>query len=192
MKKKPLILIGAGGHAKSCIDVIENDKKYYIFGVIDNTKKREFMGYKILGNDTKLKNYIKKIKNVIIGVGQIKDYKKRLSLFKKCKNLGFKLPVIISNKSYVSKRSTIDEGTFIFRNVVINSSVKIGKNCIINSSALIEHDVEIGNNCHISTGCILNGSVKVGQNSFIGSKSVISNDVKIKPNSFIKLGSKVY
>ena len=192
MKKKPVILIGAGGHAKSCIDLIENDKKYYIYGVVDNTKKRNFMGYKVLGNDTKLKDYVKKIKNIVIGVGQIKDYKKRLSLFKKCKNLGFKLPIIISRKSYVSKRSKIEEGTLIFHNVFINSSVKIGKNCIINTSALIEHDVEIDNNCHISTGCILNGSVKVGQNSFIGSKSVISNDIKIKQNSFIKLGSMVY
>ena len=31
MKKKPLILIGAGGHAKSCIDIIENENRYYIF-----------------------------------------------------------------------------------------------------------------------------------------------------------------
>ena len=31
MKKKPLILIGSGGHAKACIDVIENDGKFLVF-----------------------------------------------------------------------------------------------------------------------------------------------------------------
>ena len=56
--KKILIIIGAGGHAKSCIDVIES-QKYYIFGILDNSKKKTFMGYKILGNDSKLKLYRK-------------------------------------------------------------------------------------------------------------------------------------
>ena len=40
MKKKNIILIGAGGHAKVCIDVIESEKKFKIVGLIDNKKKR--------------------------------------------------------------------------------------------------------------------------------------------------------
>ena len=33
---KKLILIGAGGHCKSCIDVIENQNKFKVEGLIDN------------------------------------------------------------------------------------------------------------------------------------------------------------
>ena len=80
MKKKPLLLIGAGGHAKSCIDVIESENKYYIFGIIDKSKNKNFMGYKILGNDKDLKNYVKKIKNIVIGIGQIRKYQTRLKI----------------------------------------------------------------------------------------------------------------
>ncbi len=192
MKKKPLILIGAGGHAKSCIDIIENENKYYIFGIIDRSKKKSFMGYKILGGDNKLKTYIKKIKNIVIGIGQIKDYKKRYRIFEKCKKIGFKLPIIKSRHSHVSKNVKIGEGTLIFHGVIVNSDAKIGKNCIINSKSLIEHDVEVGNNCHISTGCALNGSVKVGDNSFIGSGTIVSHAVNIKAKSFIKFGSRIF
>ena len=39
---KKIILIGAGGHCASCIDVIENEKKYEIIGLIDNIKKKKF------------------------------------------------------------------------------------------------------------------------------------------------------
>jgi len=35
---KNLILIGAGGHCRSCIDVIEAEKKYKIIGLIDKNK----------------------------------------------------------------------------------------------------------------------------------------------------------
>ena len=45
MKKKPIILVGSGGHAKACIDVVENEAKFYIYGIIDNKKKGRLLGY---------------------------------------------------------------------------------------------------------------------------------------------------
>jgi hypothetical protein len=36
---KKVFLIGGGGHCKSCIDVIENENKYKIKGIIDKKKK---------------------------------------------------------------------------------------------------------------------------------------------------------
>ena len=40
MKKIKLALIGAGGHAVSCIDVIEKTNKYKIVGLVDNKSKK--------------------------------------------------------------------------------------------------------------------------------------------------------
>ena len=34
-----LIIIGSGGHALSCIDVIERENKYKIAGIVDKKKK---------------------------------------------------------------------------------------------------------------------------------------------------------
>ena len=47
---KNIILIGAGGHCKSCIDVIESEKKYKIVGLIDKNKNSINKNYKILGD----------------------------------------------------------------------------------------------------------------------------------------------
>ena len=41
---------------------------------------------------------------------------------------------------------------------IIHPGAKIGKNCIINTNSIIEHDVEVKDNCHISTKAIINGS----------------------------------
>jgi len=65
----------------------------------------------------------------------------------------------------------------------------VGKNCIINTKALIEHDVTVGDNCHISTATILNGGVVVKENSFVGSNSVSKEYITI--DGFIKAGSVV-
>ena len=48
---------------------------------------------------------------------------------------------------------------------------EVGKNCIINSKSLIEHDAVIGNNSHVSTRATLNGEVKLGYNSFVRTHS---------------------
>ena len=37
--KKNIILIGGGGHCKSCIDVIEAEDKFEIAGIVDNDTK---------------------------------------------------------------------------------------------------------------------------------------------------------
>ena len=39
---------------------------------------------------------------------------------------------------------SIGEGTTVMANAVINAGTKIGKHCIINSSAVVEHDNQKG------------------------------------------------
>ena len=38
---KKIIILGDGGHAKSCCDVIELEKKYKIIGLITNKIKKK-------------------------------------------------------------------------------------------------------------------------------------------------------
>ena len=99
---KKIILIGAGGHCKSCIDVIEIQKKFKILGLVDNKKKFFMINYKIIGEDKELKKFSKKAQYALITTGQIKNSKIRESLFNKTLNNGFKFPTIISPIAYVS------------------------------------------------------------------------------------------
>ena len=48
-----IILIGGGGHCKSVIDVIEQQKKFKIAGIVDKPKLfgSKILGYSVIGND---------------------------------------------------------------------------------------------------------------------------------------------
>ena len=70
---KKIILIGAGGHCKSCIDVIEEEKKFEIVGIIDNFRKKSIFGYPVIGKDKDLLKVRKMTKYALITVGQIKS-----------------------------------------------------------------------------------------------------------------------
>jgi sugar O-acyltransferase (sialic acid O-acetyltransferase NeuD family) len=188
---KEIIIIGAGGHTRSIIDVIEQEGKFSIIGIVDNTLAvgSKVLNYKVIGNDNDLKQLRENYKYAIIGVGQIKTSTIREKLFIKLKELGFTLPVIISPRAYVSKYAKIEEGTIIMHDVLVNVNAKVGKNCIINTKALLEHDSIVEDFCHISTGVVINGGVIVKQNSFIGSNATIKEYIKV--SDFIKAGSVV-
>ena len=155
MKKNSILLVGAGGHAEACIDVIEKQKKYQILGNV---------GFK---NE------------------KIKSTEPRISLFKKLKKLKFNLPVIKSPHSIISRYSEIGEGTIIMHGAIIGANVKIGKNCIINSNSLIEHGSRIGDNTHIATSVTINSGVTVNANNFVGSNSTVKQKITIGKNSLI-------
>ena len=186
-----ILLIGGGGHCRSVIDVIEQENRFQIAGIVDRPELvgSKVLNYEVIGCDDDLEILSKTYKYALVTVGQISSSQLRVKLFTILKKLGFTLPTIISPRSYVSKYAELGEGTVVMHDALINASVKIGENCIINTKALVEHDSIIEANCHISTGAIINGSVKVEANSFIGSGATTKEAIIIKKNSFIKAGS---
>ncbi len=188
-----IILVGAGGHASACMDVIEFSGQYNIAGLIDKPGViiQEHLGHPVIGSDEDLPNLRQKYEYALVTVGQIKSPLIRVRLFQLLLELGYKLPVIISPISHVSKHSQVGLGSIIMHDVVINANARIGTNCIINNKALIEHDTMVGNHCHIAPGAIINGQVSIGNESFIGSGSIIKQSISIGSNCVIGAGTMV-
>ncbi len=188
-----IILIGGGGHCKSCIDVIEKEKRFQIGGILDAQLNKDSLicNYPILGDDRLIEEFKQKGANFFITVGFIKSSLIREKIFAYLESLQIDLPVIISPYSIISKFCQIGKGTIVMHQALINADVKLGENCIINNKALVEHDTLIGDNVHISTGAILNGNCIIGNNVFIGSQAVINNGIKLGRNVIIGAGSVV-
>lgn len=184
-----IILIGGGGHCKSVIDVIEQQNIYTILGIIDTKENigKKVLGYDVIGCDDDLKQFVSTCNYALITVGHITSNALRVRLFNLAKEVGFTLPAIISPLAHVSKHAKLEEGTVVMHHGLVNASASVGKNCIINSKALVEHDVRIEDHCHISTGAILNGGVHVKANTFYGSNATCKECVTI--DGFIKAGS---
>tara|TARA_B100001063_G_C16707076_1_gene525872 strand:- start:461 stop:1066 length:606 start_codon:yes stop_codon:yes gene_type:complete len=182
---KKIILIGAGGHCNSCIDVIELEKKYKVVGLVDKKINTYNQKYKILGNDKNLKIYLSKTNFAHITLGQIKNLNRRGELFNNLKKIGYKFPSIVSPLAYVSPQAKIGEGTIVMHGAIVNRGAIVGNNTIINTKALVEHDAIVGNNCHLATGSTLNGGALIGNNSFIGSHTVLQQNIKVGNNCFV-------
>ncbi|MBE0440312.1 MAG: acetyltransferase [Gammaproteobacteria bacterium] len=190
---KKILLIGAGGHCKSCIDVIERTCNWRISGIIDRKDSGVFdvFGYPVIGDDDDLPKLKKKYDFAFVTVGQIRSAEPRVNLANKLRDLGFMQPALISPLAYVSKHAKLGDGTIVMHYAMVNAAANVGENCIVNTKAIIEHDSVVGDYCHISTGAVINGGVVVGEKSFVGSQATTNQMITIPPGSFIKAGTVV-
>jgi sugar O-acyltransferase (sialic acid O-acetyltransferase NeuD family) len=189
--KPGIILIGGGGHCRSVIDVIEQEERFSVCGIIDREENlgSYVLGYKIIGSDSLISELRTSVDYAFVTMGQINSPERRLTIFRQLTELGYRLPVIISPRAYVSRHAKIGKGTVVMHDALVNAGAVIGENCIINTKALIEHDTVIEDHCHISTGAVVNGGVKVGRGSFFGSNAVSRQSAEIPSESFVKAGS---
>ena len=185
-----LILIGGGGHCRSCVDVIEMDGRFAIRGIVDEKDclDHTLTTYPLLGREEDLFELAKSCQNFLVTIGQIKSPEPRIRLFEHLKELGMTLPIVVSPLAHVSHRAVLVEGTIIMHHAIINTWAFVGRNCIINTKALVEHDAVIEEHCHISTAAVVNGGVKIQRNSFIGSNAVLREYVVVGEESVVGAG----
>lgn len=193
MTKVPILLVGAGGHSHVCIDVIEQEGRYAVAGLIGTPEEigTKIMGYSVLGSDEDLSKLIDEFSHALVTIGQIKNPEPRMRLFDLLQRAGYTLPTIVSPRAYVSPHATVGAGTVVVHGAVVNAGAVVGCNCIINSQSLIEHDAVIADHCHIATAAQVNGGVRVGYGTFVGSGSCLRQSVEIGERCVIGMGQSV-
>lgn len=194
MNKLPIVLIGGGGHCKSCIEVIESTGSFEIVHIVDlpGKKNNSILGYPIDYCDDDLPHLsMNHSLHYLITIGQTITAQPRKQAFMRLKELGVKMPAIISSKSIVSRRATIGEGTIVMHAAVVNADVKVGCNTIINNNVNLEHDTVVGNHTHLATNAVVNGNCVIGNEVLIGSNSVILQGITIADKVIVGAGSVV-
>lgn len=195
-----LILLGSGGHAKVIIDIIEQvnlqnkpEPSFNLRGLIDNNpdlKEQQVLGYKILGSDALLSQLIFKYPalKAVIAVGNIEIRYKLAKLLDEVKIKS----ITLEHPSFQRAiNTTIKEGTVVMANTAINTESIVGKHCIINTGATIDHDNIICDFSNISPGCHLGGNVRIGSKTMLGIGVNVLPGISIGKNTIIGAGSTV-
>lgn len=182
---RDVIIIGAGGHAKVIADIVLSSGDN-LLGFLDGfTTESTFLGKPILGKDTDYSSYPDAY--FIIAIGD------PIAREKFATNMAdVKWYTAIHPRAVISSIDTsIDEGTVVMANAVINPSAHIGKHCIINTCAVVEHDNQLSDFVHISVGTKLAGKVTVGKRTWVGVGASVSNGISICENCMIGAGAVV-
>lgn len=185
---KDLIIIGAGGFAKSVLDSVDY-MNFRMVGFLDDIKPKgtQHLGYSVLGRSideiTQPENYV-----YFIAIG---NNAKRKLWYDKLKARNLSLINVIDHSAIISHHATIGEGCFVGKLAILNHSSRIGNNCVINTRALVEHGCNISDHVNVSTNATLNGDVVCEEGCFIGSCTVINGQVTVGSWSLVGSGAVV-
>lgn len=186
-----IVILGAGGHAKSLIDTITAQGKYEITGLVSQ-EGASVLSYPVLGDDTILEQLYKSgIQNAAMGIGYTGNGNTREQLYLKLKKIGYKFPPIIDPQASIGKNVQIGEGTFVGKRTVINAESRLGNLSIINTSAIIEHECVIEDYTHVAVAAVVCGNVRIGKSCLIGANSTIIQGIHITDNVVVGAGGTV-
>ena len=190
MSAGEILLVGAGGHAQSCIEAIESDGRFRIAGLVGSALEvgKSVLGYPVIGTDDALPDLLRRCSTALIAVGQVRPSPLRRRLFELVRTSGFELPAIVASDAVVSRHAILGAGVVVMHGAIINAGAQIGDNSILNSRCLVEHGAVIGGHCHVATGAIVNGEAQVGAGSTLGSGCIVREGRYIGRDCLVGMG----
>lgn len=183
---KTVVIIGAGGHGKVIADIVRasGDK---LLGFLDDSLSPScaVIGIPVLGG---LKDYVQYSEaEFIIAIGDATARERIVTSME-----GVKWYTAIHPTAVISSlETTIGEGSAVMANAVVNPCTIVGRHCIINTSAVVEHNNRIADFAHISVGAKLAGRVNIGKRTWIGVGATVSNSLTICEDCLIGAGAVV-
>jgi len=190
-----VIGLGAGGHAKVVIEILQLMENYELVGLLDPIQElwgAEVLGVPVLGADDLLTElYDQGVRWAFIGLGTVGNSQPRVNLYERICQQGFRLVQAIHPQAIISPSAQIGDGPTIMAGSVINAKAVLGNDVIINTGAIVEHDCLLGDHVHIATGAQLAGGVKVGDCTHIGMGASIRQGITIGSSVVVGAGAVV-
>lgn len=191
-----VIGIGAGGHCKVVLNSIATQKQFHVLGLIEQNNDRldaDYCGTKILGDEAKLPTLLQEQTSFcFLGVGAIgQNNSIRKLIFERIQTIGFSFVNVIDSSAVVASSVVYQDGLFTAPGVLCNTDTTLGKNVVLNTGSIIEHDCCIEDHAFIGPGAILCGEVKVGELAFVGAGARIKQGVQVGANAVVGMGATV-
>lgn len=190
---RPVIVIGAGGHAKVLIDAMLL-MNLTIIGIVDaddNKLGERLFDIPILGGDLYIKKFAAEEIDLVNAIGSIAIPDLRERIYLRFKELGYSFRTVIHPAAVISPYAILDEGVQVMAGAVIQAGCEVGCNSIINTRSALDHDCRIGRHVHIAPGTTLSGSVSVEDRTHIGTGATIIQGRKIGKGAIVGAGAVV-
>lgn len=190
MDKPRILVLGAGGHGKSVLDLLLAHGGWQVAGVVDAAPRHAtLLGLPVLGDESLLPGLAGG------GIGQahpaIGHNAQRLAAASRLADAGFSLPALIHPAALLGHGAEVAPGAAIFARAVIGPEARIGRLALVNTGAIVEHDCEVGEGAHIAPGAVLAGGVHVGRGALVGAGAVIRPGIRIGAGAVIGAGAAV-
>jgi len=189
-----IVVIGAGGHAKVIIDILEQAGTFQLQGLLDSQLPvgTRVLDYEVLGNDRDLPRLMEQaqVAGAVVAIG---DNFLRGKIVAELRQLVpvLAFPPAIHPAATIARSAVIDAGTVVMAGAVVNSNTTVGEFCILNTNCSVDHDCMLGNYASLAPGSCVGGTVQIGEMSAICLGAKVIQRVKIGAHTVVGAGATV-
>jgi sugar O-acyltransferase (sialic acid O-acetyltransferase NeuD family) len=190
---KPLIVLGAGGHAKVLIAALLAGPAK-ILGIAERAgsdKMSDVLGVPVLGDDSSVLQHAPQDILLVNGVGSTSFTERRQKLFEKFAALGYHFATVLHPTATIASDVRLGEGVQVMAGAIIQPGTTVGDNCILNTKTSIDHDCQIAAHVHIAPGSTISGDTRIGEGTFIGAGAVVIQGIEIGRRCMVAAGAVV-
>ncbi len=186
----PLVLVGAGGHAKVVIEVARAEGRFDVAGVVDPRPPAErVLGVPVLGGDEALPRL--RAEGVAWAFVALGGNAVRERIGAELRAAGFRLATLVHPSAVVMPSARVGEGVVVMARVAVSAEASVEDLAILNTGAVVEHDNLIGAAAHVAPLAALAGNVRVGARALVGVGSAVRPGVSIGEDAVVGAGSAV-
>ena len=177
MEKQKIVIIGAGGHAREVLDVIDainqDTPRFEILGFIVEPGYQQpgtvINDAPVLGHFDWLEENRGEVK-AVCGVGFSAP---RYRVVQIIEQIGVEFVNLVHPQALLTRWVTMGAGVIITAGCILTNQIKIGNHVHINRMSNIGHDNLLEDFVTVSPGTNLSGNVTLRQGSFIGTGASI-------------------
>jgi sugar O-acyltransferase (sialic acid O-acetyltransferase NeuD family) len=184
---EPILVLGAGGHARVVIDALAAAGWPAPIGCLGEGPD-SLLGIPRLGPDSALPSLRGQAGAVIVAVGHNAD---RARLGALAESLGFLLPAFAHPAALVSPSARLGAGAVVCARAVVGPEASVGRLALVNTGAIVEHEAVLGAAVHLAPGAVLGGAVEVGEGALIGIGAAVRPGLRIGAGAVVGLGAAV-
>lgn len=192
MTALPLIFLGAGGHAKVLLDLV-NRCALPVLGVCDPQLAvrgvTEWRGLTVLGDDDAVEAHAPDAVRLVNGVGSLPGQTGRRALYEAFHTRGYRFATLVHPSALIGEGVILGEGAQVMAGTVLQADTRVEENALINTRASIDHDCIIGPHVHVAPGAVLCGGVRVGESAHVGSGATVIQGLIIGEYAVVGAGA---
>lgn len=187
----PLIVIGAGGHARVLLSTLLQLGKHVVGFTELEASEKALLGIPCIGSDDAILTYDPQSVLLVNGIGSVRSVSNRLKIYDFFVSRNYRFASVIHSSACIVSDAQIDAGVQIMAGAIVQTGCVAHENSIINTGAQLDHDCIIDAHAHVGPGAVLSGSVHVGTRAHVGAGATVIQGVHIGPEAIVGAGAVV-
>ncbi|HET6551783.1 MAG TPA: acetyltransferase [Solirubrobacter sp.] len=188
------MIVGAGEQADIAYEYFTHDSPYTVVAfAVEGAylSADEHLGLPVVALETLPDAYAPDAHQAFVAISSQQLNRVRRRLFETVKGQGFTCASYVSSHAFVWHNVKVGENCMIFESNVLQHFVEVGDNCVLWSGNHVGHRSRIGAHTFISSHVVISGFVEIGEHCFLGVNSSFGDELSVADDTVVGAGAVV-